>query len=301
VRSVMFALVSANIVNAVVNYLLIYGHAGFPRMGVSGAAAATVFSRLYMAAFLFCAIIVAERRNTSGLFDVPLAIDWRRSWRLLQLGGPASMQAVLEYGVFAAATALAGRFAPAQVAAHQIALNIAAVSFMIPFGLSSAAAVRVGHAIGAREITAAARSGWTAILIGVTFMSCAALAFVTVGKYLIGAFTTDQSVLDVGVRLLLVAALFQLFDGLQGVTTGVLRGVGDTHTAMRWNLIGHWVVGLPLGYFLAFNRNWGVVGLWVGLSAGLITVGAVLIAVWTRDIHRLRVSQTVRQSDGRAV
>lgn len=290
VRPVMFALVSANVINAVVNYLLIYGRAGLPAMGVRGAAAATVISRVYMAGFLLLAIVVGERRQSSGLFDAPVRLEWRRSWRLLKLGAPAAMQAVLEYGVFAAATALAGRFAPPQVAAHQIAMNIAAVSFMVPFGLASAGAVRVGHAIGARDVTAAARSGWTAILIGVTFMSCAALTFVTAGRHLIGAFTEDASVLAVGVRLLLVAALFQLFDGLQGVTTGVLRGLGDTRTAMRWNFIGHWIVGLPLGYFLAFNRTWGVIGLWIGLSAGLTTVGVVLLAVWARDIHALRRS-----------
>jgi MATE family multidrug resistance protein len=206
------------------------------------------------------------------------------------LGLPAAVQAGLEVGVFAAATTLAGRFAPAAVAAHQIAMNMAAVSFMVPLGLASAAAVRVGHAVGRKDPVGTAGSGWTAIIIGVGFMAFAATVFVAAGRHLVGAFSSDASVIAVGVVLLRVAAVFQLFDGLQGVTTGVLRGVGDTHTPMIWNLAGHWAFGLPLGYWLAFRRGWNVFGLWVGLSAGLIVVGLVLLVVWMRDVRELRAS-----------
>jgi MATE family multidrug resistance protein len=288
VRPVMIALVTANLINAGANYVLIYGAFGVPALGIAGAAWATVLSRIYMALFLLSAIVVAERGFAIRLFDVPVRFELRRFRRLVALGFPAAMQAGLEVGVFAAATVFAGRFSPAQVAAHQISMNMAAVSFMVPLGLASAAAVRVGHAVGRKDPVGTARSGWTAILIGVCFMAFAATVFVTAGRLLVGAFTHDTSVVAVGVVLLRVAAIFQLFDGLQGVTTGVLRGVGDTHTPMIWNLAGHWAFGLPLGYWLAFTRQWNVLGLWVGLSAGLIVVGAVLLIVWIRHVNALK-------------
>ncbi len=139
---------------------------------------------------------------------------------LLALGLPAASQVTLEVGVFAAATALAGRLAPAALAAHQIAVNLASLTFMVPLGIASAGAVRVGHAVGRRDWEGAARSGWTAILFGVLFMSCAAAAFLLFPRALIGAFTRDPTVVRIGVSLLFVAALFQLFDGVQAVSTG---------------------------------------------------------------------------------
>ena len=161
----------------------------------------------------------------------------------------------LEVGVFATATALAGRLAPASLAAHQIAINLAAFTFMVPLGVASAGAVRVGQAVGRRDPAGAARSGWTAILFGALFMSSAAAAFLIVPRTIIGAFTTDASVVAIGVSLLFVGAVFQLFDGLQGVATGVLRGLGDTRSPMLWNLAGHWFIGLPLGYTLCFGAG----------------------------------------------
>ena len=193
----------------------------------------------------------------------------------------------LEVGVFAAATALAGRLPPDSLAAHQIAVNLAAFTFMVPLGVASAGAVRVGHAVGRRDPEGAARAGWTALLFGTAFMSCAAAAFLVIPRVLIGAFTTDPAVLRIGASLLFVGAIFQLFDGLQGVATGVLRGLGDTRSPMLWNLAGHWFIGLPLGYFLCFRAGIGVIGLWWGLSMGLIICGIALLAVWSRRIGRL--------------
>jgi MATE family multidrug resistance protein len=191
--------------------------------------------------------------------------------------------------VFAAATALAGRLPPAALAAHQIALNIAGFTFMVPLGVASAGAVRVGHAVGRRDAAGAARSGWTALLFGTLFMACAAAVFLLIPRALIGAFTSDASVLRIGTSLLFVAAVFQLFDGLQGVATGVLRGLGDTRTPMLWNLAAHWFIGLPLGYGLCFVAGLGVIGLWWGLSSGLIICGVALLIVWSRRIHQLAV------------
>jgi MATE family multidrug resistance protein len=209
--------------------------------------------------------------------------------QLLGLGLPAASQVTLEVGVFAAATALAGRLPPASLAAHQIAINIASFTFMVPLGIASAGAVRVGQAVGRRDAAGAARSGWTALLFGTLFMACAAAVFLLIPRVLVGAFTTNISVLQIGTSLLFVAAVFQLFDGVQGVATGVLRGLGDTRSPMLWNLAAHWFLGLPLGYALCFIGGLGVIGLWWGLSAGLIICGIALLVVWSRRIRTLPV------------
>jgi MATE family multidrug resistance protein len=286
VRPVMVALIAANVVNVIVNWILIYGNLGAPALGVEGAAWATVLSRAVMAGMLFATILYREREVPSSVFaSLKLEAAWFR--RLLALGTPAASQVTLEVGAFAAATALAGRLAPASLAAHQIAINYAALSFMVPLGIASAGAVRVGHAVGRRDADAAARAGWTALLFAVLFMSIAAAAFLTMPRLLLRAFTSDPGVLEVGVTLLFVAAVFQLFDGVQGVATGALRGLGDTRTPMLWNLAGHWFIGLPLGYALCFLLDIGVVGLWWGLSIGLIICGVALSLVWTHRIHEL--------------
>jgi MATE family multidrug resistance protein len=280
VRPVTVALVLANVFNAVVNWVLIFGHFGAPALGVAGAAWATVAARTVMACVLFATILYREAPGVMAG-----RIELSRIRRLLALGLPAASQVTLEVGVFAAATALAGRLAPAALAAHQIAINIASFTFMVPLGVGSAGAVRVGHAIGARDREAASRAGWTALLFGVLFMSCASASFLLFPLALIGAFTHDPSVLAIGVSLLFVAAVFQLFDGTQAVATGVLRGLGDTRTPMLWNLAGHWLIGLPLGYTLCFVSGYGVIGLWWGLSTGLMICGVSLLIVWARRIR----------------
>ncbi len=291
VRPVMVALILANGVNVVVNWTLIFGHFGAPALGVSGAAYATVLSRIFMAAFLLVVIVRREAHTVPRLSETPLAFSGPRLRRLIVLGFPAAGQMVLEVGVFAAATALAGRVSTGALAAHQIALNMAAVTFMVPFGLASAAAVRVGHAVGRRDSEGVRSAGWTAIAMGVGFMSAAAIVFLVAPERLIRAFTDDVDVIRTGVGLLFVAAVFQLFDGLQGVTTGVLRGLADTRTAMLWNLAGHWFLGLPLGYALCFVAGRGVIGLWWGLSTGLIVCGVVLLIVWIKRADTARLQQ----------
>ena len=282
-RPVMFALVSANVINYVANWLLISGKWGFPALGVTGSAWATVFARVMMAAFLLGAIVYRERNVWSSRH-----LEWAWFKRLLALGLPASGQVTLEVGVFAAATALAGRLPAVSLAAHQVVLNYAAMTFMVPLGIASSGAVRVGHAVGRRDGPGAARAGWTALLFGVAFMAASALMFLTIPRLLLHPFTDDLGVVEVGATLFFVAAIFQLFDGLQGVATGALRGLGDTRTPMLWNLAAHWFVGLPLGYWLAFGLGVGVVGLWWGLSIGLMICGVALLVVWARRIHALQ-------------
>jgi MATE family multidrug resistance protein len=243
---------------------------------------------MYMAVVLAAVIVAHERAHRMGLARTPLRIERARVVRLLRLGTPAAMQLVAEVGVFAAATALVGRLDPIALASHQIALNMAGVSFMFPYGVSSAGAVRVGHAAGRGDAEGVGRSGWAAIAIGVGVMAIAAVLFFTIPEALVRLFSRDAAVIALGSTLLFVAAIFQLFDGLQVVATGVLRGLGNTHTAMISNVVGHWVLGLPIGYVLCFRLDWGVMGLWAGLSVGLIAVGLVLLAAWAAEVASLR-------------
>ena len=303
---VMFALVTANLVNVAANWTLIYGHLGMPALGVKGAAWATVISRIFMMSSLMFAVWWIDRKRTTeadiedrhGLWHVDRSFNAARIRQLLTLGLPAASQMAAEVGVFALATALSGTLDPISSAAHQISLNMAGVAFMIPLGLGSAGAVRVGHAVGARDRLRASAAGWTAIVMATCFMVIAASTFVIFPAQLIGWFSNDPSVLAVGTSLLLLAAVFQLFDGIQGVITGTLRGIGDTHTPMKVNLIAHWLLGLPTSYVLCFVVGWGVYGLWVGLSLGLIVTGIILFWVWSVKIREYRDHGTLPTASG---
>jgi MATE family multidrug resistance protein len=289
VGAVVFALVSANVINALANWVLIFGHLGFRAWGVAGSGWATTIARLYMALVVATAATRPDRGRTAppGTWRRAARLDLARIRRLLRLGFPAALHTTLEVGVFAMATTLAGRLDPSALAAHQIVLSVATVTFMIPLGLSSAAAVRVGQALGRGDARGAARAGWTAIALGAGFMSGSALTFLAVPATILSGFTIDPAVIAVGLSLLHVAAAFQVFDGLQGVTTGALRGAGDTHTPMTVNLLAHWTLGLPCGYLLAFPGGLGALGLWLGLSLGLIVAGIVLVRTWSVKVHHL--------------
>jgi MATE family multidrug resistance protein len=161
-----------------------------------------------------------------------------------------------------------------------VVLMIVGTTFMIPLGISSAAAVLVGQAIGKQDARLAKHSGWLSIGLGAAFMFTMAMLLVSAPRYLLGLFTTDREVLALAIPLLMIAAVFQVFDGIQVVTTGALRGAGNTRTPMLANFMGHWLLGLPTGYLLCFLFGFGVNGLWMGLSLGLIVVGTVLLGVW---------------------
>ncbi len=288
VKPTMVILLTANLVNVLANWMLIHGNLGAPALGVDGAGWATFISRSYLALGLLSVVVWRDARTDYGLRRVSWVIERSRLMQLLWLGLPAAIQVTLEVGVFSAASALAGRLVPVALAAHQITLNMASFTFMIPLGLASAAAVRVGHAVGRRDTFGANQAGWTAVMLGVLCMACASLVFLLIPSQLMGLFTVDLTVVDLGVTLLFVAAIFQIFDGLQGVLTGALRGLGDTRTPMFLNLAGHWAFGLPLGYTICFVLGYGVVGLWIGLSAGLIVVSLLLLMVWGRRMTQLR-------------
>ncbi len=278
VRPVMFVLVSANLVNWGANWLLIQGRWGFPALGVTGSALSTCLARTYMAgALLFC--IWYFERDLRSIVRPP---DTARLLKLLKLGFPAATQIMLEIGAFGAAAMLAGRLLPEALAAHQIALNCASVSYMVPLGIASASAVSVGQAIGKGDAVLARRNGYTGIGIACAFMACSAIAFLLIPRPILSVYSNDSAVITLGVKLLAIAALFQLFDGIQTVATGALRGLGDTNMPMMVNFVGYWIFGLPVGYVLCFRMGFGIAGLWWGLTLALIGISLVLLATWQR-------------------
>ena len=290
VLPVMVTLLSANLVNALANWIFVFGNWGAPVMGPVGAAYATTFSKIYMALGLVVYILWRERRAKSGLFAISIRPDFRRLWKLTALGLPVAVQIVFEAGVFTAVTVLAGKLSTASLASHQIVLRMAGLSFMVPLGISAAGAVRVGQNLGAKNPARAIRAGWLALGLGILFMCTSAAAFVLFPRAIMQAFTQDAAVISVGVSLFYVAAVFQIFDGMQVIESGILRGTGDTRTPMVVNLLGHWLLGLPIGYYLGFGRQWDVLGLWVGLCVGLIAVALALLMVWIARVRRLRQS-----------
>jgi multidrug resistance protein, MATE family len=283
---IMFALVSANLVNAFGDWVLIYGHLGFRAMGIVGSGWSTCLARIYMALVLLITLLWVESKRSLPRWGGALRIDLHRIAALLKLGAPAATQILLEIGAFSAATAMCARLGPTALAGHQIALNCAAFMYMVPLGISSAAAVRVGQQLGRGDPGAARRAGWSAILLGAGFMIGSGLLFVAIPKVIARLFSPDPTVVRVGATLLLVAAAFQLFDGVQTVATGALRGAGDTQTPMLANFVAYWLIGLPVGYFLGFRLGWGALGIWIGLCVGLMVIGSSLLAIWQK--RRLR-------------
>ena len=281
---IMFALISANIVNAVGDWALIYGHLGFRAMGITGSGWSTCFARVYMAGVLAVTLLWVEwkRRRALARPAGTIRIDLHRMWALLRLGAPAATQILCEIGAFSAATALIAKLGAVPLSGHEIALNCAALTFMVPLGISSAAAVRVGQQLGRKDAAGARRAGWSAITLGASFMTCSGLVFVSIPTFIARLFSPDPLVIRTGAKLLLVAAAFQLFDGLQTVTTGALRGAGDTKTPMLANFIAYWLIGLPAGYVLCFKFGWGALGIWFGLCGGLIIIGLALLLTWNQ-------------------
>jgi multidrug resistance protein, MATE family len=287
VRPVAFALVSANIVNIVGNWALIYGKWGLPRMGVVGSGWSTAFSRLYMAAVLVGYLFWYDQKHRTDLLKTPVDLDVVRIRRLIALGLPAALQITLEISVFALVTSLIGRLGAVALASHQIALNTVALTYMVPLGISSAAAVRVGQAIGRKDPQGAGDAGGTAIALGAAFMSAAGIALIVFPQWIARAYTPDPIVIRSTIHLLAAGAAFQLFDGIQTVATGALRGAGDTRTPMFCHFTAYWIIGLPLGAWLCFRRGWGAFGLWSGLSLALILIGVVLLLAWRRKVRRM--------------
>ena len=286
VRVITVTFVAANLINWGANWVLIYGKFGFPAMGVAGSALSTVLSRILMAAALIGFAWRYERQRGHPLFKRWAAIDLTKVRELVLLGLPAAGQILLEVGAWNMATLSAGWLTPVALATHQIVLNYASITYMVPLGISAAAAVSVGHAVGAGDRERARRAGWLALGLGTSFMLLAAVVFLVAPVPLIALYTRDPAVMAVGPSLLWLAAAFQIFDGIQTVTTGALRGLGVTSTPMIANLVGYWVLGLPLGLILCFVLHWGIYGLWIGLTLALIVIASTLLRRWQRETQK---------------
>jgi len=286
VRVITITYVVANLINWLGNWVLIYGKLGFPALGVNGSALSTVIARIFMGAAMLGFAWRYEQQRGHPLFRRWAAPNLAKIRELVQLGLPAAGQIVLEVGAWNLMTFSAGWLTPVELATHQIALNYASLTYMVPLGVASAAAVSVGHAVGAGDPARARRAGWMALGLGTSFMLLAALVFFVAPGPLIALYTRDPRVMAVGPSLLGLAAIFQIFDGIQTVSTGALRGLGETRVPMLANLVGYWVLGLPLGLTLCFVLHWGIYGLWIGLTAALILIATTLLARWRRDSAR---------------
>ena len=287
VRVITLTYVAANLINWFGNWVLIYGKLGFPALGVNGSAISTLIARIFMAAAMLGFAWRYERKRGHPLFRHWTGPSLARIRELARLGVPAAGQIVLEVGAWNLATLSAGWLTPVALATHQIALNYASLTYMVPLGISAAAAVSVGHAVGAGDGARARRAGWLALGLGTSFMLLAAVVFLVAPGPLIALYTRDAQVMAVGPSLLGLAAAFQICDGIQTVSTGALRGLGETRVPMLANLVGYWVLGLPLGLGLCFLLHWGIYGLWIGLLVALFIIAATLLARWRRDAARL--------------
>jgi MATE family multidrug resistance protein len=293
VRSIAFALVTANLVNLAGNYVLIFGKFGFPAYGVTGSGIATCISRGYLALVLVVYLLWYDRRHKTDLLNTPLQPNLNRIRQLIALGTPAALQQTAEVTVFAVAATLIARLGAVAQAGHQIALNTVALTYMIPLGLSSAAAVRVGQALGRRDAIGARNAGNTAILLGASFMALMSVVLLVFPRSIARFYTYNETVIHSATILLMAGAAFQLFDGIQTVATGSLRGTGDTRTPMLCHFSAYWLLGLPLGAWLCFRLHWGALGLWVGLSFALILIGILLLAFWRRRVRQLLFSASL--------
>ena len=292
VRPIAFALVTANLVNLVGNYILIYGKFGCPAFGVTGSGVATCISRAYLALVLVVYLLWYDSRHKTELLKTPVHPDLNRIRQLITLGFPAAIQLTAEISIFALVASLIARLGAIAQAGHQIALNTVAFTYMVPLGLSSAAAVRVGQASGRRDPLAARNAGNTAIFLGASFMSLMSIVLLVFPRYIARIYTTDESVIRAAVTVLAAGAAFHLLDGIQTVSTGALRGTGDTRTPMLCHFSAYWLIGLPLGAWLCFHRHWGTLGLWVGLSFSLILIGILLLTFWRRRVRHLLSSNS---------
>ncbi len=293
-----FALIvlGANGLNYLLNLAFVPGNFGFPALGAQGAALATLSCRIFMLlADLSLSLYLWKKRDQLSSWQEMWNCLWKDrdpqlSKQLLSLGWPAMGQMALEVGAFSLVTILAARVSTLAVATHQIVLNIASFAFMFPSGLASATASRVGYLIGAHEAHAAKLSGWLGILAGIGIMSLSAVILFTWPQQLIGLFTQDAAVIHTGASIIFLCVCFQIFDGIQVVAAGALRGLGNTKLALGANLISHWFLGLPLGVFLCFESQMGIWGLWVGLALGLCSTAVLNSLAWhlkSRHLKRL--------------
>ena len=272
--------------NALVSWALIFGHFGLPALGLRGGGLGSTLTWTAMCSALVLVVVRDRQFRRFHLFGRFWRFDRERTFAMAKLGWPIGLTMALEMGVFALAAYFMGWIGAPAVAAHAVALQLAALTFMVPLGLGQAATVRVGLALGRHDEAGMTRAGWTAWLLGVGFMGSMALLMWIFPRPLVTLFLEDVPqnavVIGLAVQFLLVAAAFQLVDGAQVIGAGMLRGLHDTRWPLLFALVGYWVVGLGIGVWLAFGRDWRGVGIWIGLASGLAAVAALMLARWVR-------------------
>ncbi len=277
------AVILANFVNAGLNWVLIFGKLGAPALGALGSGYATAVSQWFM----FGAMLWLGRDSVRGHWlGWRERLAWRSLGRVLGMGSSLGFQTGLEVWAFHAAGLMIGSLGAVPLAAHAIAMNLATFSFMVPAGLSAAAATRVGHLVGAR--LAWGRTARVAVALGIGVMVVPAVAFVLAPRVLVGVYTSDAAVIALAAILLPLAGTFQLFDGTQVVAFGVLRGAGDIHVPSAANMVGYWLVGLPVGWLLGFRLDQGAPGVWIGLVLSLAVIALLLLGRIAWVLRRAR-------------
>ncbi|PSR52917.1 MATE family efflux transporter [Adhaeribacter arboris] len=275
-RQSMYISVLANIVNFGLNYLLVFGNLGFPRLGLQGAATATLIARLMMPVMMGMYIWRAPRFAEYRYKIQRKLISFKHMRRIIQLGFPIALQMIFEMSAFSFSAIMIGWLGAKQLAAHQIAINVAAVTYMMASGIAAAATIRVSNELGRGRYQQMRQAGYSSILMAFMFMSVMAILLI-LGKSLIPLlYVSDIQVIQMAGGLLIIGALFQLSDGVQVVGLGALRGLEDVKVPGFISLLAYWIIGLPTGYFLCFHAGLGVNGIWLGLLTGL-TIAACLL------------------------
>jgi len=285
-------------INALLSWSLIFGRFGLPVLGLVGGGLGSTLTWLAMCAALIAVTASDRRFRRFHLFGHWWRFDRQRTMAMVRLGLPIGITMALEMGVFALAAFFMGWIGAPAVAAHAVALQLAALTFMVPLGLGQAATVRVGLALGRGDKPGITRAGWAAWVIGVGFMAAMALIMWSIPRQLVTLFLTDAPgnalTIRLAVSFLQVAAAFQLVDGAQVIGAGMLRGLHDTRWPLIFALVGYWVVGLGVGAWLAFGRDWQGIGIWVGLAAGLAAVATLMLGRW---LMRERLGLTSVRAD----
>ncbi|WP_265564284.1 MATE family efflux transporter [Sphingomicrobium arenosum] len=278
--------VAGVLLNAFFGYGLIFGAFGLPELGVLGGGIAGTITWSILAAMLSLVVVRDRQFRRFHLFGRFWKADWPRYREMWRLGLPIGLALGFEGGVFSAAAYLMGLIGEQELAAHSVALQIAALSFMVPWGISQATTVRTGIMYGRQDHDGIGRAGWTGWALAVGFMGMMAIVLLTFPRELITIFLEDSAenapVIALGVAYLGVAAIFQLVDGAQVAGAGALRGIHDTKVPMIYTFLGYWVIGIGVGVWLAFTQGWDGIGIWTGLAIGLAIVAVLMAWRWSR-------------------
>lgn len=275
-RPAMVITLAANLVNIFANWVLIFGNLGFPRLELDGAGWATFVSRFFMAGSLM--LFVTRNKNFKA-FDLSIKfknINFPIIKKILSIGIPSGFQYFFEVGAFSFAVVMIGWIGANELAAHQIAISLASISFMGVLGISQAGGILVGNAVGERNVNLVRKNGFTAISLGMFWMSISGVIFILFRNLLPYIYIRDEVVIHIASQLLVIAALFQLSDGIQAVGIGILRGLTDVKGPTVITFIAYWIISLPAGYFMGFELGLGVIGVWIGLLIGL-TCSAIML------------------------